>query len=309
MKKTIIALILACSVFVVWYFGSPQWTLSQMQSAAENNDTERLATYIDFPALRESVKSEAKAQITAKMMATNNGFEAFGGFVAMGMIDGMVDAMVNPAMMRNAFAKKAADLQNGGVPFAIQAEGAEYVRDSIDQFRLRHTGRADLVFERRGLGWKLVGIRAPADGAGDSSGATVAAVDDSPSTRPDPAIAPADQATASSDNQDSKDQSEAFAEPCVGHYLNQNADPAMSSYSIDVTNRPLEVEILFSDYGSIKSVQEQVTELGRFEFTDYDDDTRYYASCFGDKIVIASKSQRLTAVKTDKQLQMSPDGE
>ena len=231
MRKAVIAFILGFVVIVGWYFGSPQWTLGQMQSAAGANDTERLATYIDFAALRESVKSEVKAQITTKVMASNNGFDAIGGFVAMGMVDGMVDAMVNPAMMRNAFAAKTADIQQGEAPFAIKAEGAEFVRDRFDQFRLRHTGRADLVFERRGLGWMLVGIRAPVD--------RVAAAPDDSATPPheyhsetqDAQAMPADPATVSPENLDLKHVAEAFADPCVGHYLNERNDPSMSAYS------------------------------------------------------------------------------
>lgn len=169
-KKITLTLALLITLFASWYWLSPQWTLSRMRDAAEANDPERLASYVDFPALRESVKQELKGQMAVKLMNETDGMKGFGGLIAMGMIDGMVDAMVTPQLMRNAFAKDKTSEMGAQARLDLDAENTTFVRDSFDQFRLRHDGRADLVFGRSGLSWKLVGIRAPADVTATSLG-------------------------------------------------------------------------------------------------------------------------------------------
>ena len=49
----------------LWYFESPAWTLQRMKGAAQSHDADALNVYIDYPALRDSLK----AQLTARMMA------------------------------------------------------------------------------------------------------------------------------------------------------------------------------------------------------------------------------------------------
>jgi hypothetical protein len=40
------------------YYGSPYWTVWRMQTPAEAGEGDRLARYVDFPAVRESVRSQ-----------------------------------------------------------------------------------------------------------------------------------------------------------------------------------------------------------------------------------------------------------
>ena len=51
---------------VVWHFAAPQWTLRQLQAAAEARDAVALAEYVDFPALRDSLEAEAAAAMPAE---------------------------------------------------------------------------------------------------------------------------------------------------------------------------------------------------------------------------------------------------
>lgn len=160
MKRAFAILAVLIVLFTGWYFASPRWVLREMAAAAEASDTERLSSHIDFPALRESMKAEMRAQMATELMGETDGMKGFGGMLAMGMVDRMVDAMATPEMMRNAFASKGSSSKQASGAFKFDNEGTEFVRDSFDQFRLRHANRPDLVFGRRGLGWKLVGVRA-----------------------------------------------------------------------------------------------------------------------------------------------------
>lgn len=69
-----------------------------MKSAAEARDAARLADYVNFPALKESLKGSVNAKIaasTSKEMA-GNPFGAPGMALAAAMIGPMVDALVTP---------------------------------------------------------------------------------------------------------------------------------------------------------------------------------------------------------------------
>jgi hypothetical protein len=182
-KKWLIGLALLLVVAAAsWYFASPAWTLRQMATAAEAGDAERLGAYVDFPAVRESTKSQLKAQLVGEMAGRNTqGFEALGAMIAMQMIDPMVDAIVTPEAMKTAFARRgktdaAPGVPSGGAPSGASSaasggrspfsvpENAEIVREGLDRFTLRDKTRPDgggLLFERRGLGWRLIRVEMP----------------------------------------------------------------------------------------------------------------------------------------------------
>ena len=89
----------------VWYFESPAWTLKQMAEAAQARDADKLSSYIDYPKLRESTKSQLKAAMAAKLTSgSSNGFEALGMMMGMSMVDNMIDGMLSPDGMEAMFA-------------------------------------------------------------------------------------------------------------------------------------------------------------------------------------------------------------
>ncbi|HEU5068648.1 MAG TPA: DUF2939 domain-containing protein [Sphingomicrobium sp.] len=56
-------ILLAVASGALWYFESPIWTLKRMRDAAQSRDADALNAYIDYPALRESLKAELMAQM------------------------------------------------------------------------------------------------------------------------------------------------------------------------------------------------------------------------------------------------------
>ncbi len=153
-----------------WYFGSPAWTLKQMATAAQAHNADKLSVYIDYPKLRDSTKSQIKAAMSAKIAAgSSNGLEAVGMMIGLGMVDNMVDGILSPDGMTAMFAMDKAKQANGQAakkPMGLDAANREIVRDGFDRFRLHEKGKpgqdGDLIFERNGLGWKLVQIKVPA---------------------------------------------------------------------------------------------------------------------------------------------------
>jgi len=114
-----------------WWFGSPWWTLWRMREAARAGDSDALAAYVDFPALRAS---------------TRNQLGPVGGLLA----GPAVDALVSPQALRLAL--------GGGRGAGGEAGEVELVRTGAGEFRVER-GRSLLVFRRHGVGWKLEEIR------------------------------------------------------------------------------------------------------------------------------------------------------
>jgi len=189
-NKIILIALAAAALVAGWYFGSPRWTLWQMSRAAETRDSDRLASYIEFPTLRETSKAQLKAQMLEQMKGNqgNGGFGAVGAMIGMAMVDPVVDGALSPETMRAAFARaperieeapdakagtgaKTGDTAPAGGqkkrPFGIDASNMEIVQKGFAEFRLRKEGAqgedGDLIFRRHGLGWKLEEIRIPRD--------------------------------------------------------------------------------------------------------------------------------------------------
>lgn len=152
-----------------WYLGSPQWTLRQMRAAADKGDAKALSAYIDFPAFRADLKSELGAAMTKKIAETgekNNPFTSFGMAIAMTFVDKMIDTMVTPAGMRAMFSSDAATAEKSLTQVQAGRNDLEVEHVGLSAFRVREAGqgnKAILVFNRDGLGWKLVGIDLPLD--------------------------------------------------------------------------------------------------------------------------------------------------
>jgi len=158
-----LALVAAVAIGAGWYFGSPRWTLHEMQAAAEAKDADKLAGYIDFPALRASLKDQMKAKMAAEMIKAkdDNPFAALGAAFAVNMVEGMVEALVTPAAMREVFAN-APEPKPGEGKIGVRLKNLEMERVGLSEFRLVNkedeTG-ASLIFKRDGLSWHLTDIR------------------------------------------------------------------------------------------------------------------------------------------------------
>lgn len=91
----VVAAILALSSYA-----SPYWTLHRMQTAIAEKDAERFSSYIDFPALRDSVKGQLLVilnQHLSRPEVADNPFAGLGQMMGGALINPIVDAVVSPA--------------------------------------------------------------------------------------------------------------------------------------------------------------------------------------------------------------------
>lgn len=171
MKKILAILALLVLVGGGWLFASPFMALNGLKDAAEAGDEGGLRERVNFPAFRESLKGEIKAGLTAKLASdadAGSPFGKLGAVFAMGMVDRIVDRMVTPEAISGIILqskKNPAQASDESIEHAVGGREPDWSvnREGFNSFRLTGTDGAgqptpELIFERDGLGWDLVGI-------------------------------------------------------------------------------------------------------------------------------------------------------
>lgn len=123
--------------------------------------------------------------------------------------------------------------------------------------------------------------------------------------RPLPAVqpSPADPSLTSRNTQ------EAWADPCVGYF---KGPVSGGQFSLEVTNRPLEAKITFSDYSYVNGAPAIAVGLGRLKIINAETKENWTVSCKGDKVSVQpplADERPLVAHRSSQRLQMSGDGE
>jgi len=170
MKKWILIGLAALAVLGGIYFGSPYLAFNSFKDAALEADADKLEAKVDFPAVRESLKSQMNAMMMAKLendpTMKNNPFSGLGAMLIPTMVEKVVDSYVTAdgiaALMRGKKPNETAER----VPTPdIEASGSFITWDRF-RFRLQNKKTdqqgPSLIFERKGFAsWKLVKIELP----------------------------------------------------------------------------------------------------------------------------------------------------
>jgi len=143
-------------VLALWVAMSPYVTLRAMQSAVQRQDVETLSGYIDYGSLRASIKRQTMAAITTRV--TQRGGSPAQAAVAAIAVDRMVDAFVHPSMIAIMLADTTSD--KNPVGGRIVGSAIRVHRTGLGTFEVTGTRPGSVVFEMRGLRWKLVGVDA-----------------------------------------------------------------------------------------------------------------------------------------------------
>lgn len=170
-KKAIGAIVAILVLIAAIYLGSPYWAVHSLKAAAIEGNTDKLEGSVDFPAVRESLKSQFSAALMTKMTTDSqmksNPFAGLGMMLMPAMVDRMVDTFITAdgmaAMIRG---QKPGETKKVAEHPDIQST-TEYV--GLDRFRVRiNNAKNDqpgmgFLLERRGFAsWKLVKVELPA---------------------------------------------------------------------------------------------------------------------------------------------------
>lgn len=168
-----IAVVAILAAGIGWELASPWWTLKNMRDAARERNSERLASYVDFPRVRADLREQLIAAANKRIPVA-----AIQAIVGKHAVDRVADRAIKPIVSPEGL-RLALDVAPQGTKSSDEPSGAAaksscgMTRESLDRFRVRcaklPTGSGDLVFEREGFGWRLVGIDSPDDGAAAAS--------------------------------------------------------------------------------------------------------------------------------------------
>jgi hypothetical protein len=147
----------------LWYFESPVWTLKGMKDAAQSHDADALNAYIDYPALRDSLKAELMARMMAEAQKDKSGFGALGLAFGSAMMGPMIDGLVSPAGMRAALLASRHENATPAASALHVPKEPVIVRRNFSEFVVTAKDRPNsgLVFKRHGLSWMLSGVELP----------------------------------------------------------------------------------------------------------------------------------------------------
>ncbi|NPT45155.1 DUF2939 domain-containing protein [Paraburkholderia sp. 1N] len=98
--RPLIVTLIVIAVIAALGFGyaSPYMALNNLKRAADARDAQTVNEYVDFPALRESLKQQVTGLLTRRLDAHGNGnpFAAIGAMIGVALIGPLVDAYATP---------------------------------------------------------------------------------------------------------------------------------------------------------------------------------------------------------------------
>lgn len=166
-----------------WYLISPYTAVERCRNAIIDLNAEKASECVDFPELRESLKSELPTLMAKEMQQDpemrDNPFANFGMALIIPMVSALVDAYVTPAGIKTAF--EIAKANQTGREVKTDNEGEETAGSSseqlsnsllktssgykgLDKFQMTGTNedgsKVMLIFNRQGFSsWKLTKIK------------------------------------------------------------------------------------------------------------------------------------------------------
>jgi hypothetical protein len=121
-RPLIITLLVIVVVSVLGYgYASPYLALDRLKRAADERDAQTVSEYVDYPALRESLKEQVAGLLTRRIQARANGnpLAALGAMIGVALIGPLVDAYATPdgvAALLNGMPPRGDPTQRPPVP-------------------------------------------------------------------------------------------------------------------------------------------------------------------------------------------------
>lgn len=165
-------------------YASPYWTIYQMRSAIDARDTDKFSRYVDYPALRESLKAQILISFQGQMQSAemkDNPFAGLGQMLGLAMVNTVVDTVVSPAGVMALMAGETPAQKRSPSTPAPNAPKEDAAKDALKydisyrgwdlvQATARKENGEQIVADLRRDGlwsWKWVGVKLPEFSRGD----------------------------------------------------------------------------------------------------------------------------------------------
>lgn len=172
MKRLFTGLIFGLLLIFGAFIGSPYLAASNLQKAAMTGQAAELEGKIDFPRVRERLKSQLTRALIREFekdpSLRDNPFSRFGVLLATAMVDKLVDAYVTAEGLAAILAgakpsEGSSKVSNSNIAYDYRWVGMNSVVVDAQDPKLNKRGPS-FVFERRGFtSWVLVSIELPED--------------------------------------------------------------------------------------------------------------------------------------------------
>jgi Protein of unknown function (DUF2939) len=93
---TVVLVVIAIVAVLGYGYASPYLALDRLKRAADARDAQTVSEYVDYPALRESLKDQVVGLLTRRLHASGNPFAALGAMIGVALIGPLVDAYATP---------------------------------------------------------------------------------------------------------------------------------------------------------------------------------------------------------------------
>ena len=149
------------ALLMLFYFSGPYWTLWRMGAALQAEDEDEFSTYVDYEAIRASLKRDILADIEKRSGLRGRTFSPGQMAMAENMVDPILNRFVSPTSIEILLAEAqkanlaagASDSSWSGIWNLVDVE-----RIGLIGFSVGTEERRPLIFERRGFGYRLVRI-------------------------------------------------------------------------------------------------------------------------------------------------------
>ena len=174
MKRShvLIAAVVVATSLALSSYASPYWTLHRMNSAIADKDAARFSSYVDFPALRDSIKGQMMALMNQHMSrpeVADNPLAGIGQMMGAALINPIVDAAVSPAAVIAMFESGKAQPLQGQASKTDSPDGEETAHYAVDyetwsRVAISKPGNdaGRFILKRTGLwSWQLAALEFP----------------------------------------------------------------------------------------------------------------------------------------------------
>lgn len=186
MRKLLIFIVFIFLLAAGFYAASPYVALHQIQNAAEQKDFQTLGSYINFPKVQDSIKTQLKAELDSEINHTTeqNEFAMLGTMFAATLVDGLVEKIVTPQGLENLMSgqdvlqqlqmkkiqepteQSASDTDTQDWQFDTDYQSLNTLNVNVK--KSDSTEAVTVQLERDGLfGWKIIGIELPKENTND----------------------------------------------------------------------------------------------------------------------------------------------
>lgn len=175
-SKTSILILFACLLVIssLWFYFTPHRAVDTMRAAAEERNADILSEYVEYPALKESLKANIHSlfsQSSQLREKNTDPFMALGAAMAAAFTDPMIEKLVTPEGLSMMLQGSSLQLDGGNENKQSSDKDFETSMgyENFDRFVVTVTKKqipeespVAFIFSRHGLfAWKLSGVKFP----------------------------------------------------------------------------------------------------------------------------------------------------